>query len=217
MVMTRIDRITAQAGRVASGLAGTMIAALALAGCTPQSPGMGAAIEKPAAGAPDASAGPSLTSDGYGPLGVGMSLDKIARAFSPEGGGELIGRAGGDACLEGVPTGAPEGLRVMVENGKLTRVTLGEGATARTSRGVGVGDPASAVEAAYGHRVVTDAARFDPAPAQVKTVWTRNGPTGRRPTADETARGLRFEIGADGIIHTIHGGGRSIQYEEGCS
>ncbi|MEE3100553.1 MAG: hypothetical protein VX463_12370, partial [Pseudomonadota bacterium] len=131
--------------------------------------------------------------------------------------GAPLGRAGDGACVEGAPAGAPPGLRAMAEQGRLTRVTVAEGATVRTERGVGVGDPAEAVDAAYGARVVTRPAKYEPRPAETKTVWTTGAPVGRDWTDDETARGLRFEIGTDGRVQAIHGGGVSIQYAEGCS
>ena len=78
-----------------------------------------------------------------------------------------------------------------------------------TEHGFRVGDTAEAIKAAHGGRAVASAHKYEVAPAEYLTLWTR-APTDRDP------RGIVYEIGTDARVKQIHAGGRSIQYVEGC-
>ena len=152
---------------------------------------------------------PPLTPDGWGPLQVGMTLAEIVAAAGDDANPGAVGGPDPDSCDEFRPERAPAGLLVMVEQGRLTRISLLAGSPVRTERGFMVGDSASAVEAAYGAEAVTSPHKYVPAPARYVTVWRTEPPS-------SGARGLVYEVGADGLVSHIHAGGPSIQYVEGC-
>lgn len=159
---------------------------------------------------PSAAGAPTpLTATGWGPLRIGMTRDEVVAAAGEDANPQAVGGPVPEACDEFRPMRAPAGLLVMVEQGRLTRISLGAGSTVKTGEGFGVGDPASAIEAAYGARAVTSPHKYVPAPAEYITVWM-NAPSG------PDARGIVYEIGPDGRVDHVHAGSPSIRYVEGC-
>jgi len=175
-----------------------VLAALLLAACAPQS-----------ADRPPASAQPALTltAEGWGPVRIGMTRAEVTTALGP--GPEL------NECTEYEPTRAPVGLLVMIEEGRLTRVSLVSGAAIRTDRGLALGDTAVAVMAAYGAGAEASPHKYAPAPAGYITTWAK-GATAAEYVEDPAARGMRYEIDSAGKVVAIRAGGPSIQYVEGC-
>ncbi|MFN3389433.1 MAG: hypothetical protein ACK40O_10930 [Allosphingosinicella sp.] len=110
----------------------------------------------------------------------------------------------------------PPGVMAMVEDGRLTRISLLSGATLDTDRGLGPGDTAEAVRAAYGARARTGPHKYAAAPAAYITVWEKGGGGAEEFVEDPAARGIVYEIGTDGKVTAVHAGGPSIQYVEGC-
>ena len=101
-------------------------------------------------------------------------------------------------------------MLVMIEQGRLTRLTLTEPSTLTTDRGFKVGDPAAVVKKAYGSEAQVTPHKYSGAPAEYITVWTVRPP-------EPDPRGIVYEIGMQGNVERIHIGGPSIQYVEGCS
>ena len=101
-------------------------------------------------------------------------------------------------------------MLVMIEQGRLTRLTLTEPSTLTTDRGFKVGDPAAVVKKAYGSQAQVTPHKYSDAPAEYITVWTVRPP-------EPDPRGIVYEIGMQGSVERIHVGGPSIQYVEGCS
>lgn len=170
------------------------------------------------AGACEAAApeGPlALTPEGWGPLRIGMSRAEVEAAVGPpdaEG-----GWIEPEECDEFRPARAPEGLYVMILEGRLARISV-RGAGVATERGIAPGAPADAVRRAYGERLLASPHEYLAPDGEYLTIWA----DGRRvaPDAyveDEEARGLRFEMGLDRRVEVIHAGGPSIQYVEGCA
>ncbi len=101
----------------------------------------------------------------------------------------------------------------MIEEGKFTRITLGDLSTVKTDRGFGLGDTPDAVKAAYGAEAKATPHKYQDKPAEYITWWKGPrtepyaGRNGARHFTKSTARG----VGA------IHAGGPSIQYVEGCA
>ena len=196
-------------------------AVLALAACGAPEPEEGAppAAETPSPepgqlpdmpGAP-VSAANKLTAQGYGPLRIGMTVAQIEAAMGPDADPEAVGGPDPASCDMFRPERAPDGLLVMVENGVLTSVWVSRNATVETDRALNVGDTAEEVKRVYGDAAVVEPHKYVEAPAEYITVWAtadRQGPA---------ARGLTYEIGADGRVESIAGGGPSIQYVEGCA
>jgi len=173
-------------------------------------------VETPAAetlpAAPVASA--ALTPDGWGPLRIGMTKDEVLAAVGDQRDPDAVGIPGD--CLEYQPKNAPEFLWVMIEAGKLARITIADMSTLKTDRGLGLGDTAETVKTAYAAAAVATPHKYQDKPAEYITVWT-GGPRKEPYVEDETARGLVYEIDGTGKVGAIHAGGPSIQYVEGCA
>ena len=198
---------------------------LAMAACdrsqpaeTPAAPAAGSSTETAAAPtpAPAPTTGPNvLTAAGWGPLSVGMTLTEVTAALGPDANPNAVGGAEPGICDQFRPERAPEGTLVMMENGRLSRISLIRGSTIRTERGFGVGSTAEEIKAAYGGAVVSQPHKYSPAPAEDLFVWSNGGSTGY--VQDPDARGIRYEVGTDGRVTAVHAGGPSIQLVEGCS
>lgn len=157
----------------------------------------------------------TLSADGWGPLRIGMSADEVIAALGADADPDAVGGPDPERCDEYRPERAPEGMFVMIEEGRLARITLSEDSDVATPERIRVGDPASAVTRAYGDRVQPSPHEYADAPAQYLTIWT-TGDTAGPYVEDETARGIRYETDESGDVQSIHAGGPSIQYVEGC-
>src|SRR3546814_1740831 len=119
-----------------------------------------------------------------------MMRVEIMAAAGPDSDPDAVGGPEPESCDIFHPARAPEGLRVMVEDGRLTRVSLSNPTEVKTDRGFGPGDTAAAIKAAYGEDVAARPHEYEGAPAEYRRVW----PTGAgdqphiRPPE---ARGLR--------------------------
>ncbi|HET7274506.1 MAG TPA: hypothetical protein VFI91_04975 [Longimicrobiaceae bacterium] len=159
---------------------------------------------------PSTSPTPStLTSDGWGPIRIGMTRAEVVAAAGDDANPDAVGGPDPEMCDQFRPEQAPEGLLVMIERDRLTRITLSAGTGISTERGFGVGDPAARIKEAYGSDAVVSPHEYSTAPAEYITVWKT------APDAPD-ARGLVYEIGPDGRVRHIHAGTSSIQYVEGC-
>lgn len=202
------------AGLCACGGAGSSAASASASAPVATAP---APVSTAPASAPALSATAVLTPEGWGSIRVAMSeaqaLAALGDGWRPdEGSGEPT------AC-HFLRSGAESPVVLMVENGRVSRITVQQtaavAATPRTERGVGLGATEAEVRAAYtGVREEPD--RYDP---NAKSIywWSVGAPTGDEYVQNEMARGLRFELGQDGRVTAIHAGGPSIQLAEGCS
>ena len=193
------------------------VAVLSLAACNappeqaPAAPETPAPAEQPATPAPAASTN-VLSAEGFGPIRVGQTIAEVTTAWgAPE-------RALTDenGCNVFHPTRAPQGVLVMTEEGKVSRVSLTRDATATTDKGLKLGATAAEVKAAYGAAAQSSPHKYQSAPAEYIAVWS-GGPRTEPYVNDAAARGLVYEVGSDGKVTAIHGGGPSIQYVESCS
>lgn len=188
------------------------MAVLTLAACQRPAEPASAPVEPSAAtpAAPvDANA---VTGEGWGPLRIGMTLAEIAAALGPDADPDAVGGPDPAACDEFRPERAPEGMLLMVEEGRLSRISLIRDSKLKTDRGFGLGDSAAAIKTAYGASAVASLHKYEAPPAEYVTAWSR-APGG----APGTERGVVYEIGGDGTVKAIHAGGPSIQYVEGCA
>ena len=196
-------------------LGSAAVLALAACGAPPTKPA-DAPAEPTAPAAPTTpgapvSAADKLTSNGFGPLRIGMTTAEVVAALGPDANPEAVGGPDPASCDMFRPERAPEGLLVMVQDGVLTSVWLSRNMTIETDRALNVGDPAAEVKRVYGAAAEVMAHKYQEAPAEYITVWS---------TADHqspAARGLKYEIGMDGRVQTIAAGGPSITYVEGCA
>lgn len=150
-----------------------------------------------------------LTAEGWGPLRIGMTRDEVIATVGANANPEAVSAAEPSECEQFRPMEMPPGTLVMIERGRLSRISLGPGSELKTEEDLGVGDPAAAVKAAYGDRAITTPHKYEPAPSEYITVWTTRG-------VGPDARGIVYEIGQDGRVSHIHAGSGSIQYVEGC-
>ncbi len=196
-------------------LAASMIALAACGGSeTPAPVTPTAEIPAPVVETPAPVMDAALTSEGWGPLKIGMPAAEVIIAVGDQRDPDAAGIPGD--CLEFQPKNAPEFLWVMIEAGKLTRVTIADMSMLKTDKGLGLGDTAEAVKTAYGTAAIASPHKYQDKPAEYITVWTG----GRRKEAyvqEEAARGLVYEIDGTGKVGAIHAGGPSIQYVEGCA
>lgn len=183
------------------------IALLALAACgQPAAKGPEPAAPAAAApAAPGAPAMPPLTPKGLGPLTIGMTDAQARAAVGPANIEADTGTELSDSCTEIKLQGEYDGIYLMVEEGKLTRITATDDSPARTDKGVGLGARPADVMAAYPD-AKSEGHKYEDAPAAYMTVWTVPG-----------KEGTVFEVNGQGVVGSIHAGGPSIQYVEGCA
>ncbi len=194
-------------------------AALVFAACTPaaETPAPAAPSADASAATPDATpspAGDALTATGWGPLTIGMTKAEVLAAVGDKRDPNAAGIPGD--CDEYQPKNAPEFLWVMLEAGKLTRVTIADMSMLKTDKGLGLGDTAAKVKETYGASAVASPHKYQEAPAEYITAW-EGGPRADPYVQDEAARGIVYEIDGTGKVGAIHAGGPSIQYVEGCA
>lgn len=151
----------------------------------------------------------TLTANGWGPLEIGMTRVEVVAAAGADANPNAVGGPEPEVCDQFRPEQAPEGLLVMIEDDRLTRITLSDGTGITTGKGFGVGDAAAPIKEAYGADAVVTPHKYSSAPAEYITVWKT------APDAPEM-RGIVYEIGPDGLVAHIHAGTSSIQYVEGC-
>ena len=194
-----------------------LLAALAFAACSPASEPV-ATAPAPAAPVAEVPATPvadvMLTAEGWGPLKIGMSKAEVIAAVGDTKTPDAAGIPGD--CIEFQPQRAPEGLWVMLEADKLTRVTIGDMSPVKTDKGLGLGDAADAIKTAYGDQAKATPHKYQDKPAEYITWWT-GGPRTEPYVQDENARGIVYEIDGTGKAGMIHAGSPSIQYVEGCA
>jgi hypothetical protein len=160
------------------------------------------ALAAPAA-APAQPSGWRLTPDGYGPVRIGMTRAQVSAALSARLEGEAIEDE--EACIEMGARQGYRGIYFMFENRRLSRISATEPSQATTVRGIGIGATAARVRRAYpAARAQTHT--YLGRPAEYLTFWPRHA-----------TRGIRFETGSDRRVTTIHVGGASIRYIEGCA
>jgi hypothetical protein len=193
---------------------------MSLAACSDQT-AQQPASEAPAVTSPPAAQTPTpvepatqtnaLTAEGWGPLKIGMTMDQITTALGPDANPDAVGGADTGQCEQFRPSRAPEGMLLMVEEGRLTRISLSRNSPVKTDRGLGLGATPAEVTSAYGPQVRAEPHKYQDPPAQYLTVWSKGDP------GAPNARGIRYELDSSGKVAQIHAGGPSIQYVEGCS
>ncbi|QIK96488.1 hypothetical protein G7076_08600 [Sphingomonas sp. HDW15A] len=146
---------------------------------------------------------PHLTPDGWGEVRIGMSQVAVARALGTTLEGEPIEDE--DTCVEKISERHP-GMWFMFQEGKLTRISIGENSKVTTPRGLGIGASADAVRKAYSKGLKAEPHYYLGLPAEYLTYWIV-----------AKKRGVRFETDARRRIETIHAGNDSIELVEGCA
>ena len=157
----------------------------------------------------------TLSADGWGPLRIGMRIEEVVAVAGQDSDPEAMGGPEPEQCDIFRPARAPEGLRVMIEDGRLSRISISNPTNVKTDRGLGPGDAAAEVRKAYQDGIRASPHEYQEAPAEYLTFWLIGGEqNGDVRSAD--ARGIRYEVDQGGRVDTVHAGGTSIQYVEGC-
>ena len=156
------------------------LALLTLAACErrddPVAQPPSAAAPAPAEAPPPPPADAStLTADGLGAARIGMTRAELVQVWGEDSQPNAVGGADPETCDEFHPVDAPKDVRVMIQNGGLTRITAARGATIKTDRGFGVGDTGMAIKQAYGGAVFAQSHKYQSAPAEDLFVWSRGG------------------------------------------
>jgi hypothetical protein len=154
-----------------------------------------------------ASSVPALEVTGYGPMHIGMTLAEARQVSGQPLNAEALEPNEPGACSEQeYRTTDGDTLYLMFEGDKITRISASDRAThTRTAQNVGVGSTDAEVRAAY-QNVVEQGAHYSPPPAHNLIVWT---------VPDQS--GLLFEVNERGVVTSVHAGGPSILYMEGCA
>jgi hypothetical protein len=142
-----------------------------------------------------------LTPDGYGPIRIGMTRAEVTRLV----GAPLEGEEYTEGCIETHAGRGWGGMWFMFEGGRLSRISVAERSRVTTPRGIGIGATEAAVRRAYPAGLVAEPHEYQSPPARYLTFWVR-----------PEVRGIRFETNESRRVATIHAGGSSIQYVEGC-
>jgi hypothetical protein len=166
--------------------------------------------------APTPPAEPVLTAEGYGPLRIGMTLAEVTAALGADAEPDAVGGPEPERCDQFRPARAPEGLLVMIEDGRLTRISLHREARVATDRDLRLGATPAQVRAAYGAALQAEPHKYQDPPAEYLTHWAQGGPRPPHGVAEPNSRGISYSVGQDGRVEAIHAGGPSIQYVEGC-
>lgn len=177
-------------------------------------PATSAEPDAPSRPAADMPAAPVLTADGLGELKIGMTRAQVIAAAGPDADPAATGGPEPEQCDQFRPARAPEGVLVMIEDDRLTRISLIRPSTIKTDRGIGLGSTAAEVGTGYKRTAVASPHKYRDAPAEYMTVWARKALPGSQTSA--TDRGIVFEVDERGVVDLVHAGGPSIQYVEGC-
>jgi hypothetical protein len=142
-----------------------------------------------------------LTPDGWGAYRIGMGeadLGKLGVKIPP------VDEVNTFACRQMRAPGAGD-IVLMTQDGKLTRLSIGQESRLKTDRGLGVGAPAAVVRKGYGKALQETRHTYQDPPAVYLTYRPKPG-----------GNGVRYEVNQDGRVGMIHVGGPSIEYVEGC-
>lgn len=170
--------------------------------------------QSPASTEPSALSDAYLTAEGWGPLRIGMSQAEVTEAVGPQANPDLVAGAEPDVCQQYKPSETPEGVYVMIERDKLTRISLIRDADILTDAGLKLGATTDEVRAAYTTTEVTPH-KYQESPAVYLDAWM-NVASGDQAIDNPEARGIRYVVNTDGVVESIHAGGSSIRYVEGC-
>ena len=181
----------------------TLALLLALACGRKMSPPPGAA-DSAAPAPPEAEAEPwTIRVDGVGPIRFGMALAGARAALRDS----LIVTPPVGECGFTVPSGAPAGVRFMVEQGKIVRADV-DSSGVRTAAGAEVGMSEADVRGRYPVGLRVEAHKYDPKGRYLVLQGTQPA---------DSARRLIFETDGQRVVRYRAGISPAVQYVEGCA
>ncbi|MEK8047399.1 hypothetical protein [Ideonella margarita] len=143
-----------------------------------------------------------ITTRGYGPIRAGMTPAEAARLMGTRL-KTFEDRPMDAFCDDLIPEKGFEGVSLMVQNGRITRLVISK-PTVRTLSGIQVGDSTDRLKQVFGSRLEIQPHKYDD-DGFYYFVWEQ----GKR-------FGVKFEIGGNRVTE-IYAGDESIRYVEGCS
>ena len=197
--------------------ASVSLSVLMLVACQPANETADASSTESTPAATTTSATPAadvLTAEGLGPLRIGMTTAEVTAVMGGDSDPEAVGGPEPESCDQWRPERAPADTLVMIEQGRLTSITAVDNSPLRTDRGFGIGSTAAEIKAAYGDALLVEPHKYVEG-GEYLTVW--NGPKPTNYVEDPAARGVSYETNAEGRVTSVHVGGPSIQYVEGCA
>ncbi len=111
-------------------------------------------------------------------------------------------------CDEFRPTLAPAGVLVMIEDGRVARISVSRSTDITSPAGFRVGDSGTDIVKANGARAQVSDHQYWPPSAKYIVLWD---PTSR------PERGVLYEVNDKDKVVFMRAGGPSIQYLEGCA
>ncbi|MEP6686809.1 MAG: hypothetical protein ABJC36_00580 [Gemmatimonadales bacterium] len=177
---------------------------LATLACRPETADRaGAADSTPAPPAPADTEPWTIRLDGVGPISFGMSLVEARAALA-----DSLPVAPPDAsCGFTVPRGAPAGLRLMVEGGKVVRADV-DSSDVRTAAGAEVGMSEADVRGLYPDGLRVQPHKYDPKGRYLVV---------QESTPANSARRLIFETDGQRVVRYRAGITPAVEYVEGCA
>jgi hypothetical protein len=143
-----------------------------------------------------------ITTRGYGPVQAGLSPVEAARLMGTRF-KTFEGNPLDPECDHLYPETGHDGVSLMIQNGKITRVVVSN-PQIQTLSGVKVGDSIARLKRVFGARLEIEQHKYDDT-GFYYFVWEQ----GKR-------YGVKFEIAADRVTD-IYAGDESIKYVEGCA
>ena len=143
-----------------------------------------------------------ITTRGYGPIRAGMTPAEAARLMGTRL-KTLEDRPLDSSCDHLYAEKGFEGVSLMVQNGKITRLELSS-SSVQTLSGIKIGDSTTRLKQVFGTRLEIEQHKYDD-DGFYYFVWEQS-----------KRHGVKFEIGG-GRVTEIYAGDESIQYVEGCA
>jgi hypothetical protein len=170
---------------------------------TAETPAQGAKTSRERFIPPPTSTATTLTENGFGGLKIGMTVDQAAgalgRPLSP-----LYEETG--PCQLYTSVALPEGVVVMTQSGRVSRITLSGPAEVATSEGFRIGDKESDLLTRFGALLDRETHHYLGEPAEYLTSWS-----------PDRTRGVRYETDQNERVFEIHAGDETITNVEGCA
>jgi hypothetical protein len=160
-----------------------------------------AASDAPTAINPDSQS--VVTPYGLGKLRAGMTVAEAASVFP---GFKIPVRRNRNACVYATADSLPAGVRVMVEQGKVARIEVVEGAV-QTSKGARIRDTEERIKRLYPNQVTVSPHKYTD--GHYLTVMP--------PANADSAYRIIFETDGSRVLRYRAGTRPQVEYVEGCS
>ena len=143
-----------------------------------------------------------LTSDGYGPIRIGMTPAKVTAKM---GAGFALDPGASDGACQQASVKRYPGMSLMFQSGRLTRISLLTGSRIADGRGVKVGDPEAKVRRLYGTVLKVEPHKYEAPPAAYLTAIEARTGRGIKFSTSEKRKVEQIDAGEAGAIALVEG------------